>query len=211
MKNYKNKFITFEGTEGSGKSTIIKLLSVELQNNDINHFVTREPGGNGLEIAEDIRNIILENGEIHQLTELLLYEASRKEHLDKKIIPELEKGNIVLCDRFTDSSIAYQGSARKLGVDIVKQLNEIVVGKYAPSLTIFFDIKPEESLKRIFSSDREVNRFDKYDIKFHNNVYDAYKKLIDEEPGRFAVVDASKSVEEVLEDVKEIIFNHVKN
>lgn len=199
--NQFNNFITFEGPEGSGKTTIVKLINDYLIKTGRETVVTREPGGTGVAFSEDIRKLIMNSSNIHIMTELLLFEASRKEHIDKVIKPSTENGKIVICDRYMDSSTVYQGIVQGLGKEKVKQLNEITVGKWVPGITFILDVCPEIGLKRISDNDREINRFDSKGLKFHNEIRQAYLEIAKEEE-RFILIDASKSIEETFEQVK---------
>lgn len=199
--NQFNNFITFEGPEGSGKTTIVKLINDYLIKTGRETVVTREPGGTGVTFSEDIRKLIMNSSNIHIMTELLLFEASRKEHIDKVIKPSTENGKIVICDRYMDSSTVYQGIVQGLGKEKVKQLNEITVGKWVPGITFILDVCPEIGLKRISDNDREINRFDSKGLKFHNEIRQAYLEIAKEEE-RFILIDASKSIEETFEQVK---------
>jgi dTMP kinase len=191
-------FITFEGGEGSGKSTAIKHIVDELTKEGYPIVLTREPGGTP--ISEEIRDIILDkkNTEMDPRTEALLYAASRRQHLVEKILPALKEGKIVLCDRYLDSSLAYQGGARGLGIDAVYQMNQFATQGEEPDLTLLFDIQPEEGLRRIAANaGREVNRLDVEQLPFHYAVREAFHKLAKQNPNRFVMIDASKSPEEV--------------
>ncbi len=203
-------FITFEGPEGAGKTTVIQELYNRLKSEGRNVILTREPGG--IRIAEKIRGIILDNDhqEMDAKTEALLYAAARRQHLAEKVVPALSEGAIVLCDRFVDSSLAYQGHARGLGIDEVLSINEFAIGDTMPDLTIFFDIDPEMGLARIANNDeREKNRLDKESIDFHRNVYEGYKELIRRYPNRIIKTDASLSKSEVTENIWEIICSQL--
>ena len=142
-------FITFEGPEGAGKTTIIHMVQQKLIQEGYTIVLTREPGG--IRIAEQIREIILNpsNTEMDARTEALLYAAARRQHLVEKVIPELNKGNIVLCDRFIDSSLAYQGNARGIGVEDIFAINQFAIEQTMPQATLYFDIEPEVGLERI--------------------------------------------------------------
>lgn len=203
----KGLFIVFEGPEGAGKTTVIKELEGLFKDSNIEYIFTREPGG--ISISEQIRDIILnkDNVEMDGRTEALLYAASRRQHLVEKVIPALEKGKIVLCDRFIFSSLAYQGYARGLGMDNVMEINHFAIEGHMPDLTILFDIDPREGLNRIHKNDeREVNRLDLESIEFHEKVVEAYHILAKRYEHNTVIVDASKSLEEVKEAVaKEII------
>ncbi|MEK3800870.1 dTMP kinase [Peribacillus sp. FSL H8-0477] len=205
-------FITIEGPEGAGKTTVLKLVGESLKNLGLDVVLTREPGG--IPIAEQIREVILnkENIAMDGRTEALLYAAARRQHLIEKVVPALNTGKIVLCDRFIDSSLAYQGYARGLGIDEVYSINQFAIEGLMPQLTIYFDIEPAEGLKRIKKSGiREVNRLDLEELQFHEKVRDGYKMAIEREKSRFFVVDASLPIEEVTEAVKEKILFVLKN
>jgi dTMP kinase len=206
----KGVFITFEGPEGAGKTTVIKNLYKRLVDEGQKVVLTREPGG--IRIAEKIREIILDNDhqEMDAKTEALLYAAARRQHLAEKVVPALRDGIIVLCDRFVDSSLAYQGHARGLGIDAVLSINEFAIGETMPDLTVFFDIKPEVGLARIAANDkREENRLDKESLHFHQKVYEGYQELIQRYPERIQVTDASYSQEQVTENVWKIICSQL--
>ena len=195
-------FISFEGGEGSGKTTIAALVKEELEKVGYNVVLTREPGG--VSNAENIRNIIVDvhNTNIDPKTEALLYAASRRQHLVEKVIPALNEGKIIICDRFVDSSMVYQGIARKLGIEEVYNMNLFATENILPIRTIFFDIKPELGLQRVYANkDREVNRLDLEKIEFHNDVYNGYLTICDKFKDRIVKVDASLSIEEVLSQV----------
>ena len=201
----KGKFITFEGPEGSGKSTVIVAVKDYLEKEGYSIFTTREPGGS--KIAEDIREIILdkENTEMDAHTEAFLYAAARSQHFNEKILPALEADKIILCDRFVDSSLAYQGYARGLGIDNVYEINKFAIGNKLPELTIFFDVPPEVGLKRVFSNTRKVDRLDLESLDFHNLVYKGYMEIAKKYENRFKIVDGTNPVERVIEDTIKII------
>jgi dTMP kinase len=204
-------FITFEGGEGAGKSTAIKRIVEKLTSEGYEIVLTREPGGTP--IAEEIRNVILDkkNTAMDPRTEALLYAASRRQHLVEKVIPALKEGKLVLCDRFIDSSLAYQGGAREIGIDNVYNMNLFATEGMLPDLTILFDIKPEEGLARIAAnSQREVNRLDVEKLTFHNKVRDSFHELAKKFPERFVIVDASKTPDEVFEDAYKAIEDRLK-
>ena len=191
-------FITLEGPEGSGKTTAVKAAVAKLQELGYEVVQTREPGGTP--IAEQIRNVILDkaNTTLDPRTEALLYAASRRQHLVEKVWPAIKAGKIVICDRYLDSSLAYQGGARGLGVDNILNVNLFATENTYPDLTLLFDIKPELGLERIAkNADREVNRLDLEKIDFHNKVRQTFLDLSKRYPDRYVVIDASKSKEEV--------------
>lgn len=203
-------FITFEGGEGSGKTTIANMIQKTLAQEGYHVVLTREPGG--VEIAEKIRDIIHDVKYINmdRKTEALLYAASRRQHLVEKVIPALENDAIVICDRFVDSSIVYQGIARGIGIDEVYQVNLFATENILPKRTIFFDIQPEDGLKRVYENkDREVNRLDLENIDFHRKVYQGYLSLCDKFPNRIVKIDASLDIDhvyqQVLKKIREIL------
>lgn len=203
-------FITFEGPEGAGKTTIINMVTEEFLKLGLNFISTREPGG--IRIAENIRNIILnpENTEMDKRTEALLYAAARRQHLAEKVLPALEEGKLVLCDRFIDSSLAYQGVGRGIGIDEIYKINEFAINGLMPHLTIYFDLDPKIGLQRVHQADeREINRLDLEELDFHLKVQSGYSEIISREPKRFKVIDASKSIEEVYEATLQAILEKI--
>ncbi|MFC4410281.1 dTMP kinase [Chungangia koreensis] len=193
-------FITIEGPEGAGKTTVFHHLAAMLSEDGVDLITTREPGG--IRISERIREIILnpEHEEMDGKTEALLYAAARRQHLVEKIEPALKEGKVVLCDRFIDSSLAYQGYARGLGIDEVLTINQFAIGQTMPDLTLFFDIDPEIGLERIVrNKGREVNRLDSESISFHQKVCEGYQEVLKRYPDRMVVIDASKPLEEVIQ------------
>lgn len=201
-------FITLEGGEGAGKTTIANAVIDKLSTLGIETLYTREPGG--IKIAEKIREVILDRDhtEMDCRTEALLYAAARRQHLVEKVKPAMDEGRIVLCDRFVDSSIVYQGYARGIGMDEVREINQFAIEGFIPDLTIFFDIKPEIGLARIAANDsREVNRLDLEGLAFHELVYEGYKKQAKMNPERIVSVDATKSVETLTDEVCALILS----
>ena len=198
-------FITFEGPDGCGKTSIINLLKEYYKNNEKIIF-TREPGGT--KISEKIREIILsnDNSEMSARTEALLYSASRAQHIDEIIKPNLEKGNVIISDRFVLSSLAYQGGGRELGVENVKKINDFAINGVNPDMVIFFYVDPLTTLKRKSLSD-EADRLELSGDNFHSRVYNTYMELLEEMKNEkfLKKVDATKSMMEVFEDVKNII------
>ena len=207
MRGY---FITFEGPDGSGKTTISTIVQQRLKNMGYDAIYTREPGG--IEIAEQIRNVILDpkNTAMDAKTEALLYAASRRQHLVEKVIPALEKGQIVLCDRFIDSSLAYQGYARHLGIENVYMINQFAVEGHFPDMTIFLDLNYGDGLKRI-----ETRVFkDRLDLEtntFHREVSEGYQQVLKKYRHRMHVVDASQNIEKVVEDSLQIILEKIRD
>lgn len=207
----KGCFIVFEGGEGSGKSTILEMIYNWMIENNIDCIKTREPGG--IKIAEQIRSVILDkdNTEMDGRCEALLYAAARRQHLVERVIPALESGKVVLCDRFLDSSLAYQGHARGLGIDEIYEINKFAIDGYFPDLSLFFDLNPQVGLERINrNKDREVNRLDLEKMDFHNKVREGYNILLQRGNNNMIKIDASKSVDEVFESVKESIELYLK-
>lgn len=193
-------FVTFEGTEGSGKTTVIKGISRRLEELgwQDNFLVTREPGGS--RISEAIREVILNkaNTQMDRKTEALLFAASRRQHLVEKILPGLNAGKLVLCDRFVDSSLAYQGAGRKVGVPEVATINQFATGGLQPDLTFYFDLDPIVGLERIRTNRQdEVNRMDEEQLDFYQQVRAEYLKLARQNPQRIQLIDASLSQDQV--------------
>ncbi len=186
----KGLFITFEGGECSGKTTLIKKLVSYYENKGYKVLTSREPGGTP--IAEQIRNVILDNNNVAMTgkCEALLYAASRIQHVEEKILPALDKGYIVLCDRFIDSSLAYQGYARNIGFDLILEANKFVLD-YLPDLTVLINIKPEIALKRMSNRLDKVNRLDAESFNFHKLVYEGYQEVLKRYPNRVKAVDGN--------------------
>lgn len=195
----KGLFITFEGPEGSGKTTVSQQVAAYLTEKGYEIVSTREPGG--IDIAEQIRRVILDtnNTAMDERTEALLYAAARRQHLVEKVLPALQEGKIVLCDRFLHSSLAYQGYARGIGAQEVLKINEFAIDGQMPDLTLYFDIRPEVGLERISKNkEREVNRLDQEALEFHENVRKGYLTLLDQDENMIRI-DAEKTVEEVFQ------------
>ncbi len=188
----KGKFITFEGCEGSGKSTQVAMFREYLEKNGIDYVFTREPGGT--EIAEKIRGIILDvkNAKMTDECEALLYSAARAQHIKEKIIPALNEGKLVLCDRYIDSSYAYQAYARGLGIDFIKKINSYAVENCMPDYTVFLNISSTDAFSRKGGQDKD-DRLEQVGLEFHKKVFDGYKKVIDAEPDRFLIIDCMGS------------------
>ena len=205
-------FITIEGPEGSGKSSVTKKVAELLEKDGEQIVMTREPGGTP--IAEQIRNVILDkaNTKMDPMTEALLYAASRRQHLVEKVWPLSKQGKIVISDRFIDSSLAYQGGARGLGIDRIYDLNMTYATEgYSPDLTLLFDLEPEIGLARIAANaSREVNRLDLEKIEFHRQVRQTFLDLAKRFPERFVVIDASKSFDEVVADTYKVVKDRIK-
>lgn len=204
-------FITFEGPDGSGKTTIATLVAEALKNKGIDVVLTREPGG--IEIAEQIRKIILDpkNTAMDERTEALLYAAARRQHLIEKVLPALKENKIVICDRFVDSSLVYQGVGRGIGIDKVYEMNLFAIEGIMPDFTIFFDIDPKLGLERTKKDEkRTLDRLDLEGLTFHQKVYDGYMEVVERFKERIICIDASKSIEEVKDNVMDLIEDHLK-
>jgi dTMP kinase len=202
----KNKFITFEGPEGSGKTSVIQEVYKALKDLGYDVIVTREPGG--VTISERIRSLLLDyqDESMDQRTEALLFAASRRQHVIEIIKPALESGKIVLCDRYIDSSLAYQGVARGLGIEEVYHLNLFAIETYIPDLTLFIDIAPETGLKRVKKNQRAMNRLDLETLDFHQKVYEGYQTLLGIEPDRIKRIDGNTTIEEVSKQAIQMIL-----
>ena len=198
--NTRGKFITFEGCDGCGKSTQLKMFSEYLTKENIPHIFTREPGGG--KISEAIREILLsgKNMEMTDECEALLYAASRVQHLSDRVEPALAEGKLVICDRYVDSSLAYQAYARGLGVDFISKINAFALTKYRPDVTIFIDLTPEAAFLRKHGAD-ENDRLEQAGMAFHKRVYEGYKQLAQDEPDRIVCVDGTQSPDGVFADV----------
>lgn len=206
----KGLFISFEGNDGSGKSSVIKAVHQKLNELGYNVILSREPGGS--KIAEKIREIILDKDNLgmDDWTEALLYAASRREHINKTIKPALDRGDIILCDRYLDSSLAYQGKARNLGIDNVYNMNQYATNGLLPDLTLLVCVRPEVGLDRIAKNRSDKDRLELETIEFHHNVYDGYQEVAKTYPNRIKIVDGEKSMEEVANDAIEKVVTFVK-
>lgn len=195
----RGKFITFEGCEGSGKSTQIRLLSEKLLQAGVDFIVTREPGGS--DVAEQIRKIILDgkNTSMCDECEALLYAAARIQHLKEIVAPALEAGKLVICDRYVDSSLAYQGAARGLGEEYIEEINSAALSSFPPDLTVFLNIPPDRAFERKHGADRE-DRMEQLGLDFHQKVYGGYLALLEKHP-RICAVDCSGTKFETSEKI----------
>lgn len=206
----KGLFIVFEGGEGTGKTTAIDAIYNWIIENKLKCMKTREPGG--IKISEQIRQVILdtENKAMDPRTEALLYAAARRQHLVEKVIPALEEGTIVLCDRFIDSSLAYQGYARNLGIEEVMSINKFAIGDYMPDLSILFDLDPRIGLERINNNkEREINRLDLEKLDFHEKVRAGYNIVYENNKDRIVKINAEKSKENVINQIKNILESKI--
>ncbi len=204
-------FITLEGPEGSGKTSHIPYLVEYLREKGHTVFPTREPGGTS--ISEQIREILhdLKNAEMHPRTETLLYQAARAQIVEQVIRPRLEAGEIVLSDRYYDSTIAYQGYGHQQNLDEVRALVKYATGGLSPNLTILLDLDVEVGLKRKTQNGMEWNRLDAYTVEFHQRVRKGYLEMVKAEPKRWIVVDASQSWDKVQENLREKISTALKS
>ncbi|GEL14619.1 thymidylate kinase [Pediococcus cellicola] len=204
----KGKFISFEGPDGAGKTTALNKVVTDLTPVLKDKLVvTREPGGN--RISEAIRHIILDrkNTEMDDRTEALLYAAARRQHIVETIQPALDENKLVLCDRYIDSSVAYQGAGRQIGTTEVYQMNLFATGGLLPNLTIYFDVPSEVGLQRIMTHRTdEINRLDVEQLSFHQRVRKSYLEIAKAQPQRIKVIDATKSKDQVVQDVEKIIY-----
>jgi dTMP kinase len=208
----KGLFISLEGGEGAGKSTAMTWLLDYFNHNKMDVVTTREPGG--IQIAEQIRSILLNKNNIKMdgRTEALLYAAARRQHMVEKIIPALSSGKTVIFDRFIDSSLAYQGHARGLGIDEVFQINQFAVNEYMPHLTILMDIDPAIGLARIEADqNREINRLDMETIAFHQQVREGYQILLRKFPERMVIINAELNKDEVKKQLELLLVSRIGN
>lgn len=201
----KGIFITFEGNDGSGKTTQIMLLSEYLKQNGLEVLILREPGGTP--IGEKIRDILLDNRNqgMCTISEMLLYAASRAQLVSTVIKPELAKNKAVICDRFVDSSIAYQGFGRGLDTEKVWMVNQLAIDGCLPDITFFMDVDADTAMARRNAKGEEADRIESEKMDFHRRVYSGYLELSEREPGRIKRIDVNKSPQEVFAEIK----NHV--
>ena len=201
----KGYFITFEGGEGCGKSTQIKLFTEYLQKKGMPCLLTREPGGS--QGAEEIRALLLkgETSKWDKITEILLFSAARRDHLVKKIWPALEQGTTVISDRFADSTMAYQGygyGINEASIQMVNDTYKMIAGDFEPDLTFILDIAPEVGINRSMArSGNDEQRFEHMDLTFHHNLRNGFLKIASQNPKRYAVIDASGSIDQVHQDI----------
>ena len=206
----KGFLVSLEGPEGAGKTSVLEALIPILEDRGVEVLTTREPGG--VLIGEKIREVILDpsHTEMDPKTELLLYIASRRQHLVEKVLPALAAGKMVIMDRFIDSSVAYQGFGRGLDIDAIDWLNEFATDGLKPDLTLYFDIEVEEGLARIAAnSDREVNRLDMEGLDLHRKVRQGYLSLLEREGNRIEKIDASLPLDQVIENTQQLLFDRM--
>ena len=203
-------FITLEGPEGSGKSTQIKRLAKRLEEMGYSVITTREPGGTP--IGDQIRQVLvrMENKELHPRTEILLFLAARAQLVEQVIKPALQDGKIILCDRYGDSTLAYQGYGHGLDLDQLRRMLEFATDHLQPDLTILLDLDVKTGLMRKKAED-EWNRLDAYEALFHERLREGYLQLAWEEPERWRIVDASQTIDAVQEDLFQIILEAIEN
>ena len=206
----KGFLVSLEGPEGAGKTSVLEALIPILEDRGVEVLTTREPGG--VLIGEKIREVILDpsHTEMDPKTELLLYIASRRQHLVEKVLPALAAGKLVIMDRFIDSSVAYQGFGRGLDIDAINWLNEFATDGLKPDLTLYFDIEVEEGLARIAAnSNREVNRLDMEGLDLHRKVRQGYLSLLEREGNRIEKIDASLPLDQVIENTQQLLFDRM--
>ena len=206
----KGFLVSLEGPEGAGKTSVLEALIPILEDRGVEVLSTREPGG--VLIGEKIREVILDpsHTEMDPKTELLLYIASRRQHLVEKVLPALAAGKLVIMDRFIDSSVAYQGFGRGLDIDAIDWLNEFATDGLKPDLTLYFDIEVEEGLARIAAnSNREVNRLDMEGLDLHRKVRQGYLSLLEREGNRIEKIDASLPLDQVIENTQQLLFDRM--
>jgi dTMP kinase len=204
-------FVTFEGPEGAGKSTALKVIASELTNLGHHVVTTREPGGGPL--GKRIRQMLLDEGEVSAETELLLFLADRANHVQTIIRPALDAGSIVLCDRHADSTIVYQGYGRGLDLQFLRDGNRFATQGLVPDLTLLFDLDPTVGLARLLKAEgqRDVNRMDREPLEFHIKVRNGFLTLAAEEPERFEILDASQSEQQLSQDALRAILVRQKS
>lgn len=200
-------FITFEGPEGSGKTSQIVPLANTLRQRGYRVYTTREPGGTS--ISDQVRQILtrLDNKSMNPRTEILLFCASRAQLVDEVIRPRLAEGEIILCDRYADSTLAYQGYGHGLDMDFLRSLLNFATGGLKPNLTLLLDLDPEMGLRRRMNSGGEWNRLDAYELAFHQRVRQGYLSMAAENPQRWRVINASQPIEQVQKDILQTLLS----
>ena len=199
----KGLFITFEGADGCGKTTQLNNVKAFLEKKGFDVVTTREPGA--LDIGQKIRNILLHHdGVVADRCEMFLFLADRAQHVETFIKPAIEQGKIVLCDRHTDSTIAYQGYGREQDIKLLNDLNKIAINGLLPDMTLLFDVSTEVAQQRVGS---EKDRMESAGIEFHKKVRNGYLELQKQNPDRIKLIDANNTIDEVFEDVKKAVTN----
>ncbi len=216
-KPLKGIFITLEGGEGSGKSTIMERLKEDLEKEGLSCLLTREPGGSSL--GKDIRSWLLSakaDSDIDLMAELMLFLADRAQHIHEVIRPALQEGKVVICDRFNDSTIAYQGFGRGLDVPTVQEICDLVSGYVEPFLTVYLDVEPEVGLERSKQTSKEesakgeFDRIESEDLAFHRLLHKGFHWLVDQNPHRMVLIDANQPLGPVYDETKSLIFDRIK-
>lgn len=205
---YPGTFISLEGPEGAGKTTQLKLLTTFLRDEKIEHVITRDPGGTSL--GKPIRRILLSTDSVISPTaELLLYEADRAQNVSEIIMPALQAGKLVLCDRYIDSTMAYQGYGRKIDFELINTLNKIATGGLMPEMTILFDIDSSSGLARLHPGGHD--RLEREAIEFHQSVRGGYLELSKQQPDRWRVIDASAAMSKVQDELRRLVLEAIKS
>jgi dTMP kinase len=216
-KPLKGLLITLEGGEGSGKSTIMARLKADLESNGHDCLVTREPGGSTL--GSEIRSLLLTTRSahpIHPMAELMLFLADRAQHIQEVIRPALEEGKVVICDRYNDSTIAYQGFGRGLDIPTVQEICERVSGRVKPFVTLYLDVDPKTGLERAKQAAKEdsaageMDRIESEELAFHRQLRKGFHWLIEQNPDRMILIDANRPLEDVYEETKTLFFDRIK-
>ncbi len=199
-----NRFFTLEGVDGSGKTTVIKEIAKMLENDGVECVLSREPGGT--KIADQIRQVVLDanNTEMNKYTEAMLYAASRNQHFFELIEPSLDAGKVVLLDRYIDSTYAYQGITRGIGIDEVNEFNKYVLHRM-PHKTFFIDIKPEDALKRVTGADRMDNQ----GMDFYNKVYESYIEFSKLYPDRYVTINGNDTIDNIAKQIYQVIKENI--
>lgn len=207
---YSGTFITFEGPDGSGKTSQMQKVVSWLEKQSLPILQTREPGGT--RIGEKIRDVLhdTEHVEMSSQAEILLYSASRAQIVSELILPALHAGKIVLCDRYYDSTYAYQGYGRGLDLDALRQITEFATQHLRPDVTLYLDVKPEVGLQRRMSGGGEINRLDREALSFHQRVREGYLQLVEQEPDRWRVIDANQEFGAVMNDIRTVLRRELK-
>ena len=204
---YSGTFISLEGPEGAGKTTQLKLLTTFLREEGIEHVITRDPGGTSL--GKPIRRILLSTESvISPIAELLLYEADRSQNVSEIIMPALQAGKLVLCDRYIHSTLAYQGYGRKIDFELINTLNRIATGGLLPEMTILFDIESSSGLARLHPGGHD--RLEREALEFHQSVRGGYLELSRQEPSRWRVIDAGAAMSKVQDELRKLVLEAVR-
>lgn len=204
--DYSGTFISLEGPEGAGKTTQVRLLSKQLEIMGVSHVITRDPGGTPL--GKQIRRILLNpENPVQPMAELLLYQADRAQHVAEVILPSLKEGRLVICDRYVDSTIAYQGYGRGIDFKLIDELNQIATGGLMPELTVLFDIPSSDGLARLHPGGHD--RLEREALEFHLKVRNGYLEQAKRYPERYKILDASKPLSSVQSELRRILFERL--